>query len=122
MFFEFVTRLLSFDLAWLATLVMSNFHYLFAFGALLFIFFDNKLRKAIPAFFIFCILAWAFIDLQSTSGWLFFAGGFLLLNYIVKISTLVFAQSDPRLSKHLLVVNFFAFYALWVAYNMFMVR
>lgn len=122
MFFEFVDKLLSLDLVWLASLVFNNLHYLFAFGALMFFFFDRRVRSAIVAFVLFCFLAWAYMDLEATSGWLFFVGGFLMLNYIVKLAVLTFAQADPKLSKHLLIVNFFSFYVLWSIYNLYLVK
>ena len=121
MLFEFINAVLTLDFEWLAGLVFSNFHWLFAFAAMMFFFFEGKTKLVIGNFFFFCILAWAFVDFETTSGWLFFVGGFLALNYLVKIASLTFAQADPKLSKHLLIVNFVAFYILWTIYNIFLV-
>jgi hypothetical protein len=121
MFFEFLNAVINLDIAWLAGLLFNNIHYLFAFVAILFFFFEGKTKSIAIGFFVFCLVAWAFQDFESTSGWIYFAGGFLFLNYLLKIASLTFAESVPGLSKHMLVVNFISAYALLVAYNIFVV-
>ncbi len=121
MFFEFVNAVLTLDVDWLAWLLFANFHYLFAFAALCFFFFEGKTRAVVISFCIFCCLAWAFYDFTDTSGWLFFVGGFLALNYIMKVSLLTFSAYDPRLSKYLLVINWLSAYVLMAIYNLFLV-
>ena len=121
MFFEFLNAVISLDLNWLAGLLFNNFHYLFAFAAILFFFFEGRSKSIIVGFFVFCFLGWALTDFEMTSGWVYFAGGFLFVNYLLKIAVLTFSESVPELSKHLLVINFLAAYGLLIAYNLFLV-
>jgi len=121
MFFEFVHAVLTLDLNWLAWLLFANLHYLFAFAALIFILFNGKTKSVLPGFIFFFLLCWAFTDFTDVSGWVFFVGGFLGLNYIAKIGSLTFAASDPKLEKYMLAVNFVITYSLWAAYNLFIV-
>ncbi|MBN2067799.1 MAG: hypothetical protein JW744_04995 [Candidatus Diapherotrites archaeon] len=122
MFFEFLNAVVTLDFNWLAWIVFANFHYLFMFAALLFIMMEGKMKSVAPAFFFFCVLAWAFVDFQNISGWAFFVGGFLGLSYVTRIAVLTFASDDPRLSKYFIPLNFIIVYALWASYNLFMVR
>jgi len=122
MFFEFLNALLNFDIDWLAWILFANLHYLFLYAALLFILMDGKLKSAVPAFFFFCVVAWAFVDFQNISGWVFFVGGFLALSYVTRIAVLTYASADPKLFKYFIPLNFIVIYALWAAYNLFVVR
>jgi len=121
MFFEFLQAVVTLDLNWLAWLFFANFHYLFAFIAVLFIFFDGKTKTIITGFVLFCGLSWAMVDFNMVSGWVLFVGTFLAINYIAKLAILTFAEADAGLSKHLLVINMVSFFAMWSIYNLFLV-
>ncbi len=120
MFFEFVQAVLTFDLNWLATLLFSNFHYLFAFVAACFFFWNGNVKKTIVAFFLLSIVIWAAGDFSTVSGWMWAVGGFFSIYYISKVAVMAFAETVPQLRRHLVFVSAAQFWILFIIYNMFL--
>ncbi len=120
MFLEFLNAVISLDLNWLAGLFFSNFHYLFAFGAICFFFFGPSTKKAIIATAMICVIAWSWVDFELISGWGLFLASFLSIYYISKVAVNVFAEDLPGLKKHMDLVNEAQFILLFVFFNLLM--
>ena len=120
MFFEFAYHVMSLDLAWLASLIMGNLHWLFAFAACCAFFFGDKWKKIAVGTFLLSVVAWTWVDFGAISGWVLFVGGFLSIYYITKIVVLAFAENVPSMNKHLVIISELQFLVLLVAYNFFM--
>ncbi|MCX6798647.1 MAG: hypothetical protein NTW59_00950 [Candidatus Diapherotrites archaeon] len=68
MLVEFLSHLLSFDLNWIAGLIMNNLHWLFAFAA--FVIIAEKGHKPVWHFLAIVGLLYAFSDILNLAGWI----------------------------------------------------
>jgi len=117
MFFEFLNAVISLDVSWLATVLFSNFHYLFLYAIICYFFFGPGLKKTAVSTLLFIPLAWIWVDFEMMSGMLLFVGGFLGIYYITKFIVLAFAEDVPALKNHLVIVSEVQFVALFLIYN-----
>jgi len=120
MFFEFLNAVITLDVNWVVGLFFSNLHYLFVFFAICFFFWNQSAKKAIVAFFLLCVVAWAWVDFELLSGWGLFLASFLSIYYISKIVVNIFAEDIPSLKNRMVLVNEVHFIALFVFFNIFM--
>jgi len=120
MFFEFMSRLLSFDLIWIAGLIFGNLHYVFLFAAVCFFFFGPNIKKTVVSVILLSLVAWTWVDFELMSGWLLFVGGFLSIYYLTKIIVVIFANDVPALKNHLVIINELQFLAILLIYNFFL--
>ena len=120
MFFQFLEALLSLDLGWFTWLVEHNIVYAFAFFALCFFMWDGNVRKALGATILLSLVAWIWVDMESISGMVIFAGSFLAIYYITKIAVMAFAEDVPALRKHLVLVGEVQFVVVLLVFNVFM--
>lgn len=120
MFFEFLNAVISLDLNWLAGLFFNNLHYLFAFAAVCFFFWEPSNKKLVIAFILISLDFWVWADFEVFSGWGIFVGGFLSLYYISKIALLTFAHDIPQLKKYFVVISTIQALAALVIFNIFL--
>jgi hypothetical protein len=118
MLFEFFNHLISLDLAWLASLIASNLHWLFAVTVLIFFFFNGK--KVILGVIVFFLLGWAWGDFETLGGIALFVGGFLGIYYITKVVVLIFAENTPELQSKLIWISEFQSIGAIIIYNVFL--
>lgn len=115
MFFEFASHLISLDIAWLISLIMSNLHWLFFLYALMYFFMEGK--RVWWGFLVVVFVCWIWSDWEIVSGGFLFVGGFLSLYYITKLAVLSFAENSPGLKKRLLWVSEIQFIVALLAFN-----
>jgi hypothetical protein len=121
MLFDFLNALLSLDIGWFIWMLKANIIYLFAFSAICFFFWEKNMRKVPVAVLLFIIVAWSWVTFAMISGWVFLAGSFLAINYILKIASLTVAEETPALKNKLPLVNELLFVALLIGYNLLLV-
>lgn len=115
MFVEVIQALIQFDLVCFLSLILNNLHWIFAFGAIVFIFSGGK--KLFSGIIIITFSLWAMADGANMMGWVFVTGHFLLLLYITKFFILKFAEETPALQKRLIWVNEVSGYGTWILFN-----
>lgn len=120
MFFEFLNAAISLDVNWLAGLLFNNFHYLFAFAAICFFFWGPSTKKVAISVFLFCLVAWTWVDFELMSGWILFGGAFLSIYYITKFAILTFAEEVPALRNNMVVISEAQAIGLIIIYNLFL--
>jgi len=116
MILEALFALLSGNFAWFSYIAINNLFWVFAFLALSFFFWEGK--KIAKMFVVIVYLSWVFMTWPVFVGWPLFVGGFLALYYMGEIGTLLFAESDPKLRKHLPLIDQLVFFSLWAFYAM----
>src|SRR3989344_6350354 len=109
-FFEAMQALFALDLGFFIDVFMNNLFWVFAFYAMLYLFFNGK--NIVYWFIFWGFLVWAILDWQDLTGIVFTAGGFLFLYYLSKIALLAFAESVPGLRKYLVVISTISAYSL----------
>ena len=117
MLLEFLSHLLSFDLSWIALLVLNNLHWVFALAAAAYIFFDYK--KMLVPFILVVGMCWAAVDFSSVTGWAWTLPVFLGIFYISRIAVLIFCQEIKSLKNILPVVNIVHFFTVYILFNLF---
>lgn len=68
MLLEFLSHAMSFDLPWIASLIMGNLHWLFALGA--FVVIAEKGKKPVWHFLVLIGFLYAFLDVMELGGWI----------------------------------------------------
>ena len=68
MLLEFLSHLVSFDLAWIAALILSNLHWAFALFAFTFI--GENGKRPVWHFLILIAMLYAFGDILGLGGWI----------------------------------------------------
>lgn len=106
MLFEFLSHLLSFDLVWIASLILNNLHWVFALIA--FVVISGNGKRWLWPFLCTIGLLWAIVDFLGIMGWL-----------LVPIATFVIIQffmtiyfENTRLEKHFLKIVVIVFLTL----------
>lgn len=96
---------LALDVGWFFDLVLKNLAISFMLFALYYVFFGSSFKKFLigSLIYTFDIFVWA--DFGSALGIPLFVGSFLLINYIIKLSSLTIASETPRLKNKLVLVN-----------------
>ena len=89
-FWEVMVHVLSFDLNWLAAFMLNNLFWLFTLYAVIHFFVDGK--KVFKCFVLLVLNLWILTAWSVLGGGVFAVGGFLLINYIVKLSSLKIAE------------------------------
>jgi len=117
MFLEFAYNMLNLNFSWLFELVMYNLHYLFGFVLLMYYFTEGK--NTLRGFIVLIFEIWAVLGWIDIFGWIGLVGGFLALNYIVKVALLTFIMDDPKLAPKLYWVNEISAFTVWALYNFY---
>ena len=117
MFLEFAYNMLNLNFVWIFDVIMNNLHYLFGFALLMYYFTDGK--NAFRGFVILVFEIWAVLGWIDVFGWVGLVGGFLAINYIVKVALLTFIMDDPKLAPKLFWVNEIAAFTVWALYNFY---
>lgn len=115
MFIEIILHLAQFDLAWFIDLFLSNLHWVFAFFALGFIFFNG--RKPWKKFIAVAAVPLIWEDFSALTGIVLFITEFLAIYYVIQIATLRFAEDYPQISNKLHWVEEFFTMALVLLFN-----
>ncbi len=68
MLLEFLSHAIAFDLAWIASLILGNLHWVFAIGA--FVIIAEKGKKPIWHFLLIMGFLYAFLDVMELGGWI----------------------------------------------------
>lgn len=118
MLLNFLTHLLSFDVAWIVSFVLSNLHYLFAMVALMYYIVGEK--RFLTAFIFFTIGAWIIVDFETITGWVYYVAGFLALLYVSRMAVSIYAEASPKWSERLLLVLVIQFVLLFIFFNLFL--
>ncbi len=119
MLVEFLAHLVEFDFIWIVGLIMGNLHWLFAFAAAAYIFFDCK-RLVMP-FILVVGICWTAGDFSAASGWTWTVPVFLGIFYISRIAVLTFCVEIKSLKNILPVVNIVHFFTVYIIFNLFIV-
>jgi len=119
MFLEFLSHVLSLDIAWIINFIFSNFFWIFIFASLIYFFVGKK--KFLLGFFVLIFNLWVLSDFAVIAGWVFLVGGFLALHYIGKLAIITVADESPGLKKYLIPINEFQGYATFILFNIFVV-
>lgn len=114
-FIEALHALLNFDLAFFVDIFLNNLFWLFAFYVMVQIFFEGK--NTLQWFLIWIIEIWIILDWEHLTGFVFTAGGFLVIYYITKIAFLAYAENIPALKKHLVLLSAVHAYSLIFFYT-----
>lgn len=108
MLLEFLSHAMSFDLAWIASLIMGNLHWVFALGA--FVVIAEKGKKPVWHFLVLIGFLYAFVDVMELGGWIlvpmmllvplqlfiglyFDEGTWMQRNFVKIVTVLIFALS-----------------------------
>ena len=116
MLVAFLVNVLTLNIEWLFSLIANNLHYFFGFSA--FMYFVTAGKNFIKAALILTIYIWAMLDFITLSGWAGFVGGFMLLNYVGKISVFAVLSENPKLDKKAILISEIVAYAIWSYYNL----
>ena len=119
MLFEFLSHLISLDFGWIVNLLLTNLHWVFATVVLSYFFAEGK--KVLALFFIFVFWVWAFFDFVPIIGIGVIGGAFLGWYYVYRMSTVIFMESDKKLSKNLLSWMEISFWVFVIGYTVFTV-
>lgn len=119
MFFEALQQLLELNLGWFVDLVLLNPHYLFAFFAAIYFFYEGK--DVLLGFLFFVFVLYIVSSLNMVFGWVLFVGGFLSVYYISKVVVLIFTENSPVLSRYSVLISTTQAYVVWVVYNLYLV-
>jgi len=119
MLIAFLINIVTLNFEWLYSLAINNLHYFFAFSA--FMYFVTAGKDFIKATLILTIYVWAMLDFINLSGWAGFVGGFMLLNYVGKISVFAILSENPKLDKKAILISEIVAYAVWSYYNLIIV-
>ena|SRR3989344_3543348 len=68
MLLEFLSHAMSFDMVWIASLIMGNLHWLFAISA--FVLISNGGKRWLWPFLTMFALLWAIVDFAGIMGWI----------------------------------------------------
>ena len=109
---------MALDFAWIAGLILSNLHWVFALFAAGFLFYDGK--KAIMPFLTIVFLLWAFFDFSAVTGWAFAVAGFIALHYISRVAIMTFCEDVEKLRDILPVIFVLQFLTVFVIFNIFL--
>jgi len=115
MFVEIMQHLVLLDVIWFANLFLNNLHWVFAFFALGFIFFNGKTPW--KKFVVIATVPLIWEDFTALTGIILFATEFLAIYYVVQIATMRFAEDYPQISNKLHWVEEFFTMALVVLFN-----
>ena len=95
-----------FDFPWIAGLVLSNLHWVFALAA--FVVISHNGKRSIWQFLIIVAMLYAIVDIGHIGGWIFAPLIiFVPLNFIITLFT-----ESPALLKYQLKIIIFAFFLL----------
>jgi len=104
MLLEFLLHALSFDLGWIAMLILGNLHWVFA----LFVYVGilSKGKRTVWPFLMLVFSLYAAVDLAGLAGWIFVPILiFIPLNFLLAIYL-----EGTSLEKHSLKITFFLFF------------
>jgi hypothetical protein len=117
MFVEFLSHFASLDIAWLASLIFSNLHWLFAFFATTFFFYDGK--KLLAPFLLIIFVVWASVDFSTITGWAWTVPTFLFIFYITRMAIMIFCSEVGSLKNYLPVIFVAQFLVVFAIFNLF---
>lgn len=106
MLLEFLSHAMSFDIAWIASLILGNLHWVFAISA--FILVSNGGKKLIWPFLVTFAMLWAITDFSEMAGWIMVP----ILTFTTINITLTIFFENTRLQKHLMKILVISFLAL----------
>lgn len=110
-------HLLIFDLPWVATLILANLHYLFAFAAIAFF----NARDKLMFFLMLTVYMWGTAGFTSVTGLIVLTGGFLSLHYIVRAVLMILVEDVKSLQPKLVPLLVLEFFVLVIIYNLFLI-
>ena len=117
MLVEFLAHLVALDLPWIANLILANLHWLFAFVAAVYIFYDGK--RVVAPFILTVGLTWTITDFSTMSGWVWAVPTFLAFYYISRIALIIYCSEINKLKNILPVVFVVHFLAIYIIFNLF---
>lgn len=103
MIVEFLYHLVQADFAWVIGFVLGNLHWIFAFFAVSYIFFEGK--HTLRRFFILFLVPWIWFDFTGLAGFVYLTGAFLTMYYIGEVAIMKFAEDVPKTAKKLVWVE-----------------
>lgn len=118
MMLEFISHLVQGDLVWILGLIFSNLHWLFAFAAAVYFFYDRK--KLVAPFLLTVALTWVISDFSAVTGWIWAVPAFLSIFYISRMALIVFCSDMDRLRNILPVVFVVHFLVIFAIFNLFL--
>ena len=112
MLLEMIGKFISLDLGWFAGLAMNSLMIGFMLLAVFYIFLEGK--NFIKGSVVIFITFFAFFDLESALGVVFFTGSGVLFYYLSKFVVLAVAEKNNSLKKHLVLISELQFYGSFV--------
>lgn len=114
-FFEVISHAIALDFGFFIEFILANIFWLFALYAVIHFFVDGK--KVLNCFVLLVLNLWILTDWSALGGGVFAVGGFLLINYIVKLSSLKIAEHNKYLKPRMIWVNEFFAWAVIILFN-----
>lgn len=105
MFVEILYHALILDLGWFVQLLLGNLFWVFGLIAIGYYFFGGSIKNVLTATVLLSLSIFVWIDFGTAIGIPLFVGSFLLINYMVKLSSLSVAANHPELKHKLVYVN-----------------
>lgn len=106
MLLEFLSHAMAFDLVWIASLIASNLHWVFALMAYVVI--VHKGERPIWQFLLVVALLWAITDFTGMAGWVMIP----LLTFVIISFVMPHFIDDTILHKHSTKITVILFLAL----------
>lgn len=118
-FVDILLHAVALDIGWFIDVIFGNLLWVFLFIALAFYFVGGDFKKVLFSTLVITLIIFAWTDFGAILGFPIFVGSFLLLNYIVKLGSLAYATSHPKLKSKLIYVNNILAYLTFLVYLLF---
>lgn len=119
MLLDFMSHLVSLDLAWIIQLILDNLLWLFLLYATLYVVNDGK--KTILGTILLFFIIWAWMDFERAGEAIVFAGSFLGIYYITKIAFIGFFEKIPGLGPGaVIILSEIHYLTVFILFNVFM--
>lgn len=117
-FIDILFHAVALDIGWFIDMIVGNLLWVFLFTALAFYFVGGDFKKVIYSTIVITLVMFAWTDFGTVLGFPIFVGSFLLINYLVKLGSLAYASSHPKLKGKLIWVNNIM---AWLAFLVYLV-
>lgn len=115
MFFESLIAAAKLDFGFFVSLVLGNLFWLFAIYSIVHYFVGTR---TVYSFVVLTLNFWIITNWAALAGGVLFVGGFLLLNYISKLTVLKFSEGNKFLAPRLIWINESQAWIAFIGFNL----
>ena len=118
-FVDILFHAVALDIGWFIDMIIGNLLWVFLLIALAFYFVGGDFKKVLYSTLVITLIIFGWTDFGAILGFPIFVGSFLLLSYLVKLGSLSYASSHPKLKSKLIYVNNIMAYLAFLVYLIF---